>query len=61
MKGCGVKDLKTQKPGDQYIKIKVQVPKHLTKKQRETLESYKAETLNKTSESKFDKLKKKFK
>lgn len=61
MKGCGVKDLKSQKPGDQYIKIKVQVPKTLTKAQKEMLENYKNESVNKGATSRFDKLKKKFK
>jgi molecular chaperone DnaJ len=56
MKGYGVKDLKTQKPGDQYIKIKVIVPQTLSKKQKSILEEYKSEVpLKDSSIEKFKK------
>ena len=41
LKGQGVKDLRTGKPGDQYIKVIIQMPTSLTKDQRELLEKYK--------------------
>lgn len=41
LKGQGVKDLRTGKPGDQYIKVIIQMPTSLTKEQREILEKYK--------------------
>ncbi|MCQ2087609.1 MAG: molecular chaperone DnaJ, partial [Bacilli bacterium] len=41
LKGQGVKDLRTGKPGDQYIKIIIQMPTSLSKEQRELLEKYK--------------------
>ena len=41
LKGQGVKDLRTGKPGDQYIKVIIQMPTSLTKEQRELLEKYK--------------------
>ncbi|MCQ2802134.1 MAG: molecular chaperone DnaJ [Bacilli bacterium] len=41
MKGKGINDLRTQKPGDQYIHLNVRIPTSLNRKQREALESYK--------------------
>lgn len=34
MKGFGVKDLKTQKAGDQYVRIKIEIPTSLNKEQK---------------------------
>ncbi len=59
MKGCGVKDIKTQKPGDEYLKIKVMIPSTLTKEQKQLLEAYKSGISPK--ESWLEKFKKKFK
>jgi len=41
LRGQGVKDLRTGKPGDQYIKTIIQMPSYLTKEQKELLEKYK--------------------
>lgn len=59
MKGCGVKDLKTERPGDMFLKVKVMMPSNLTKKQKELLENYKNEIPAK--ESWLNKFKNKFK
>ena len=42
LKGQGVKDLRTGKPGDQYIKVIIQMPEYLTREQKELLEKYKS-------------------
>ena len=34
MKGFGVKDLKTNKPGDQYVHLKIDIPTNLSKEQK---------------------------
>ena len=60
MKGCGVKDLRSGKPGDQYVKLVIKVPTSLTKKQKDLLEDFKKET-NAKNENLFDKFKKIFK
>ena len=60
MKGCGVKDLRSGKPGDQYVKIIVKVPTTITKAQKETLEKFRTET-NKSGENFFTKFKNMFK
>lgn len=65
LKGKGIKRLRRNDRGDQYVKVNIEVPKNLSKKQKELLRSYEAamgET--KTHYSKrssfFDKLKEKF-
>ena len=60
MKGCGVKDLRSGKPGDQYVRLNIKVPMSLSKKQKELLEQFKEET-GKKNENLFDKFKKMFK
>ena len=40
MKGRGIKDLRTQKPGDQYVHLQIKIPTSLNKKQKEALQSY---------------------
>ena len=60
MKGCGVKDLRSGKPGDQYVRLNIKVPTSLSKKQKELLEQFKEET-GKKNENLFDKFKKMFK
>jgi molecular chaperone DnaJ len=59
IKGKGVKDLRNQTPGDQYIHLKIETPTNLTKKQRELLESFRAEDHH--SDSIYKKFKKFFK
>ena len=60
MKGCGVKDLRTGKPGDQYVKLDIKVPTSLSKSQKEALEKFKDES-NKKDKSLFQKFKSVFK
>ena len=60
MKGCGVKDLRSGKPGDQYVRLNIKVPTSLSKKQKELLDQFKEET-GKKNENLFDKFKKMFK
>lgn len=43
LKGKGVKDLKTGKPGNQYIHIKVTTPTNLSKSQKELLSQFQKE------------------
>lgn len=59
MKGCGVKDLRTGKPGDQFVHLDLKVPTSLNKEQRELLSRVKKS--NKESDSWFSKFKKAFK
>ena len=59
LKGQGIKDLRTGKPGDQYIHLDIKGPTYLNKKQKEALQAYKE--ASKKEESLFEKFKKKFK
>ena len=58
MKGQGIKDLRTQKPGDQYVHLLIKMPTNLTREQRNILESYK-KSINE-NDSWFSKFKKGF-
>ena len=60
MRGCGVKDLRSGKPGDQYVKLNIKVPTTLSKTQKEHLEKFREET-DKKNEGLFSKFKKMFK
>lgn len=44
MRGHGVKDLRTGKPGDQYVHLEIKMPTTLSKEQRRILEDYKKST-----------------
>jgi molecular chaperone DnaJ len=55
IKGKGVKDLRGQAPGDQYIHLKIETPTKLSKKQRELLESFRSEAEDDSSFKKFKK------
>ena len=57
MKDCGVKDLKSGKPGHQYVKLDIKVPTSLSKDQKEALKNFKEA---KKDESLFAKFKRKF-
>ena len=59
LKGQGVKDLRTGKPGDQYIKVIIQMPTSLNKDQKELLEKYKEKS--KDTDNIFKKFQKIFK
>lgn len=60
LKGRGVKDLRSGNPGNQYIKVKVETPKNLTKEQKELLEKFK-DTMKDEPKGFFKKIKAKFK
>ncbi|MCD8209705.1 MAG: molecular chaperone DnaJ [Coprobacillus sp.] len=57
MRGQGIKNLRTKKPGDQYVHVNIKTPASLNKEQKEALEKYKSAT----SENVYDKYKKTFK
>ena len=59
LRGQGVKDLRTGKPGDQIIKIVVNMPSTLTREQKRLLEDYRSSV--KDGDSFFSKFKKLFK
>ena len=58
LKGKGIQDLRTKKPGDQYVHLQIKIPTSLNKKQKEALESYKSAS---DKENAFEKFKKMFK
>jgi molecular chaperone DnaJ len=58
IKGKGVKDLRGQAPGDQYIHLKIETPTNLSKKQKDLLESFRSE--DQQQETSFKKFKKFF-
>lgn len=63
LKGKGVKKLHRTERGNQYVTIYVEVPKNLTKKQKDLLREFEASLSDKNytkRQSFFDKLKKKF-
>lgn len=63
LKGKGVKKLRRTERGDQYVTIYVEVPKNLTKKQKDLLKEFEASLSEKNYTKRqtfFDKLKKKF-
>lgn len=55
VKGKGVKDLRGQAPGDQYIHLKIETPTNLSKKQKDLLESFRSDEQQETSFKKFKK------
>ena len=59
IKGKGIKDLRTGKPGDQFVHIIVKVPTSLSREQKDILNQYK--TVNGSGQSWFDKFKSSFK
>jgi molecular chaperone DnaJ len=58
IKGKGVKDLRGQAPGDQFIHLKIETPTNLNKKQKELLESFRSE--DQQQDNAFKKFKKFF-
>ena len=62
LKGKGIKKLNEQGFGDEYVKVIVETPTKMSKKQKELFEELaKEEKLDKERKSFFEKLKKKFK
>lgn len=59
LKGRGIKNLRTQKPGDMYIHIKVKTPAHLNRSQKDLLMEFQKQ--NAKENSTFDNWKKTFK
>lgn len=59
MRGFGIKDLRSGKPGDQYVHLNIKMPTSLSKEQRELLETYKSKSNE--SDSFFSKFMKNFK
>ena len=42
MRGYGVRDLKTQKPGDQYVNVKIIIPTSLKRNEKDLLMQFKS-------------------
>ncbi len=59
MKGHGVKDIRTGKPGDQYVHLEIKMPTSLSKEQKKCLEDYRK--IAPKEESFFQKFKNSFK
>ncbi|MGM9873640.1 MAG: DnaJ C-terminal domain-containing protein, partial [Bacilli bacterium] len=59
IKGKGIKDLRSGKPGDQYVHIVVKIPTNLSKDQKEALNQYKK--AQGPSQNWFEKFKSSFK
>ena len=57
LKGYGIKDLRTNNVGDQYVEIQIEIPKKLTREEKELYEKL----ANRKKESVFEKFKKNFK
>jgi len=49
LRGRGIKDLRSQKPGDMYIHVKVKTPAHLSRSQRDLLSEFQNQTDKKES------------
>ena len=48
LKGKGIKRLQREGRGDQYVRLNIEVPKNLTKKQKELLKSFEDSLSEKT-------------
>lgn len=59
MRGQGIKDLRSGKPGDQYVHLDIKSPSSLSKKQKEALKAYKENM--KESDNPYYKFQKNFK
>ena len=59
MRGQGVKDLRSGRPGDQYVHVDIKMPTSLSKEQKELLNKYRES--NKKDDSLWAKFKKMFK
>lgn len=49
LSGRGVQSVRNRTRGDHYVKVKVKIPKHVTKRQRELLEEFEKENTEKKS------------
>ncbi len=57
IKGYGIKDLRTKNVGDQYVEVQIEIPKKLSREEKELYEKL----ADRKKESVFDKFKKSFK
>ena len=57
IKGYGIKDLRTKNVGDQYVDVQIEIPRKLSREEKELYEKL----ANRKKESVFDKFKKTFK
>jgi molecular chaperone DnaJ len=57
LKGYGVKDLRSKNVGDQYVEVRIEIPKKLSREEKELYEKL----ANRKKENVFDKFKKSFK
>ena len=57
LKGYGIKDIRTNNVGDQYVEIQIEIPKKLTKEEKDLYEKL----ANRKKESVFERFKKNFK
>ena len=57
LKGYGIKDIRTNNVGDQYVEIQIEIPKKLTKEEKDLYEKL----ANRKKESVFERFKKSFK
>lgn len=55
LRGKGVKDLRSTQYGDQYVEVKVEIPKKLSRKEKELYESLRDEDKNETPFQRFKK------
>ena len=57
LKGYGIKDIRTNNVGDQYVEIQIEIPRKLTKEEKDLYEKL----ANRKKESVFERFKKSFK
>ena len=57
LKGYGIKDLRTKNVGDQYVKVEIEIPKKLSREEKELYEKL----ANRKKETVFERFKKNFK
>lgn len=61
LRGKGVKDLRGSDQGDQYVQVSVEIPKKLSREEKELYEKLRTASRKNEKESVFDKFKKAFK
>jgi molecular chaperone DnaJ len=59
IRGKGVKDIRGNEPGDEYVHLRIETPTNLTRKQKELLEAFRVEEQN--QDTPFKKFKRFFK
>lgn len=61
LRGKGVKDLRSSDQGDEYVQVNVEIPKKLSREEKELYEKLRSASRKNDKESVFDKFKKAFK